>query len=256
MISELALIKLGGSIITNKEVPLSPNFSAISRIVKTLSLIKLPMILVHGGGSFGHYWSLKYDMHSLPRAYDPHGIGVVHASMVTLNRIIVESMSNQNMNPYAFPPTALILNNRPIHKKILELAMMTKAKITPVTFGDIVYRNHLKFSILSGDELMTLIASVLKPAKIIFALNVDGIYNNLQDKQLVRVFDNKNSVRFLKVEADVTGGMLRKVHEALKISKLGLNVWLVNGLRPARIAKILRNEKTEGTVIKGKKGIT
>jgi len=256
MISELALIKLGGSIITNKDVPLSANFSAITRIVKTLSHLRIPIILVHGGGSFGHYWSLKYDMHSAPKAYDPHGIGVVHSSMITLNRIIIESMLDQNMNPYSLPPTGLVLNNRPILKKILELSLMAKAKITPVTFGDIVYRNHLKFSILSGDELMTLIATVLKPTRIIFALNVDGIYNNMQDKQLVQVFENKNPVKFLKVKADVTGGMVRKVREALKISKLGLDVWLVNGLKPERIAKILHNEKPEGTVIKGKKGIT
>jgi isopentenyl phosphate kinase len=133
---------------------------------------------------------------------------------------------------------------------------MSRRKITPISFGDVVYRSNLKFSILSGDELMTILASVLRPAKVIFAINVDGIYNNLHDKRLLPSFDENKSARFLKVEADVTGGMMRKVHEALKISKMGLDVWLVNGFKPSRIAKILRNEKTEGTVIKGKKGIT
>ena len=103
---------------------------------------------------------------------------------------------------------------------------------------------------------MTILASVLRPTKIIFAINVDGIYNNLHDKRLLPSFDERKTARFLEVEADVTGGMTRKVHEALKISKLGLDVWFVNGFKPWRIAKIVRNEKTEGTVIKGKEGIT
>ncbi len=62
--------------------------------------------------------------------------------------------------------------------------------------------------------------------------------------------------RFGTVEADVTGGMRRKVREALKISRLGLDVWIVNGLRPERVKKILNDEKAEGTVIKGKRGST
>src|ERR1043165_8450454 len=131
MISELALIKLGGSIITNKDVPLSANFSAITRIVKTLSHLRIPIILVHGGGSFGHYWSLKYDMHSAPKAYDPHGIGVVHSSMITLNRIIIESMLDQNMNPYSLPPTGLVLNTRLIIKNRLKIELMVNQKMTP-----------------------------------------------------------------------------------------------------------------------------
>src|SRR5215813_4617163 len=99
MVLQLSLIKLGGSVITNKQIPLSANLTAISRIAKCLSLIKKPMILVHGGGSYGHYWSVRYNMHSASKAYNPHGIGIVHASMITLNQIIVEIMSKHDMNP-------------------------------------------------------------------------------------------------------------------------------------------------------------
>lgn len=256
MAPELALIKLGGSVVTKKEIPLTPNNSAIKKISKALSSVRMPMILVHGGGSFGHYWSLKYDMHSLPKEYNAHGIGIVHESMFSLDQIIVKSMLNQGMNPYSIPPTALTLNHKPIREKIVEMSSMTRSNITPVTFGDIVYMKHLKYSILSGDVIMTLIASILRPTKIIFALNVDGVYHNLQNKQLIRIYDKTNLVRFRSVRTDVTGGMRRKVREALKISRLGLDVWIVNGLKPERIKKILYDETVEGTVIKGKRGST
>jgi len=60
----MILIKLGGSIITNKEKPLSPRIKTIENLAKNLKKIDEPLIIVHGGGSFGHYWSVKYDMHT------------------------------------------------------------------------------------------------------------------------------------------------------------------------------------------------
>ena len=69
----MILIKLGGSIITNKEKPLSPRRKTIDNLAKSLRKIEEPMIIVHGGGSYGHYWSVKYDRHTQPRKYDIKG---------------------------------------------------------------------------------------------------------------------------------------------------------------------------------------
>ena len=256
MDSNLALIKLGGSIVTHKEVPLSANEAAIAKILNSLSSVKMPKILIHGGGSFGHYWSVKYDIHSKPDFYDRRGIATVHESMISLNDIVIKLMIKSNMNPYSIPPSALTLNHKPILQKMHQLRNMANDQIIPVTFGDVVYAGHGKYSILSGDELMTLISSVLRPKKIIFALDVDGIFTDLENRKLIRRYDNGNAVKFARVKADVTGGMRRKVREALKIASLGLDVWLVNGLKPKRIAGVMENVEVEGTVIKGKRGIT
>ena len=69
MQQEVILIKLGGSVVTYKERPMTINKNAIDRIIKSLLSVKIPIILVHGGGSFGHHWSMKYDMHSKPDRY-------------------------------------------------------------------------------------------------------------------------------------------------------------------------------------------
>ena len=37
---------------------------------KEFEKIEEPIIIVHGGGSYGHYWSVKYDMHTKERKYD------------------------------------------------------------------------------------------------------------------------------------------------------------------------------------------
>ena len=256
MPQEVILIKLGGSVVTHKERPMTMNKIAIDQIFKSLLSVKVPIIFVHGGGSFGHYWSVKYDIHSKPDRYSSDGIAVVHESMISLNHKLVKSMIRFKLNPYSVSPFSIISNNKPLVKKIIELASMTRDKIIPVTYGDIVYRTHHKYSILSGDELMTMISHVLKPKKVIFAVNVDGIFRDPQGKQVIQTIGEKSLIKFSNVNFDITGGMKRKVREALKISLGGMDVHFVNGFKPERLLKLIENKKTEGTVIKGKRSST
>jgi len=253
MLQDVVLIKLGGSVITHKESPMTMNKKAIDLIFKSFLSAKVPIIVVHGGGSFGHYWSVKYDMHSKPNRYPSEGIAVVHESMISLNHKIVKSMIKFKLNPYSVSPFSFISNNKPLAKKIIELAAMTKDKIIPVTYGDIVHRTNHKYSILSGDELMTMLSYVLRPKKVVFAVNVDGIYQDPRTKELINTVEEKSLIKFSNVNFDVTGGMKRKVREALKISLAGIDVHFVNGFKPDRLLKILDNKKTKGTVIKGKR---
>ena len=87
----MILIKLGGSIITNKEKPLSQDEKQLKILLKSLKKINEPIIIVHGG-SYGHYWSVKYDMHTKERKYDLRGVSIVKNSMIELNKIILDSM--------------------------------------------------------------------------------------------------------------------------------------------------------------------
>ena len=85
--NNLLVIKLGGSVITFKEKPLSPNYQAIDKMANIIKELKKPykIIIVHGGGSFGHYWSVKYDMHTQPYAYQMKALSEFVESMIKLN---------------------------------------------------------------------------------------------------------------------------------------------------------------------------
>lgn len=246
------LVKLGGSVITFKDKPLSANVEAIDGISKVLSEIS-PLMVVHGGGSFGHYWSVKYDMHTKPAAYDPRGVSVVHESMVALNQIIVNSMIKAGANPYAIAPPVFTSDHRPLSVKIKEIGAMASNGITPVTYGDVVHMGGRKYSILSGDVLMSMLAKALRPSKVIFAANVDGIYKDMQTRELVAEMRAKGKVEFSKVAADVTGGMQRKIREAFKIASLGMDVMMVNGLVPERIAEAANGKVPLGTLVRGRR---
>jgi isopentenyl phosphate kinase len=245
----MILIKLGGSIITNKEKPLSPRKKTIDNIAKQLKKISEPVIIVHGGGSFGHYWSVKYDMHTKPAKYDYHGVAVVKNSMIDLNKIILDSMTKNKLNPYCLPPTDFMVGNKPITSKVKEMKKIAESKLIPVTFGDALWYGQKKSYILSGDKIMSIIAKALRPRLSIFVLNVDGLYSNFKTKRLI--YDMKDQHASIQdIPMDVTGGMKRKVEEATRISKMGLKVFFVNGNKPQRIIDAVQKNKFEGTTFR------
>ena len=45
----------------------------------------------------------------------------------------------------------------------------------------------------------------------------------------------------------------RKVEEAIKISKMGMNVFFVNGKKPERIVAAVKNREFKGTMFRGKR---
>jgi isopentenyl phosphate kinase len=49
--------------------------------------------------------------------------------------------------------------------------------------------------------------------------------------------------------------MTRKVEEASKIAKMGMNVFFVNGNKPERIVKAVKNKTFEGTLFRGKRNV-
>ena len=253
MRSALLLMKLGGSVVTFKEKPLSPNFKAIKDLSRVLASVQMPAVFVHGGGSFGHYWSVKYKMHTKPDGYDLRGISIVHESMIALNEIIVNSLIKEGANPYAVMPSMFTNGFRPITTKIEELRTIAKGGIIPITFGDVVHVNSRNYSIFSGDALMTILAKRLMPTKTIFLVNVDGLYKDPKTREIIREINNATykSIEFSKMLTDVTGGMSRKIREAFKIAASGIDVLLVNGLKPQRILDAIGGIDFDGTIIRG-----
>lgn len=250
----MILIKLGGSIITNKEKPLSPRKKVVENIAKNLKKIDEPIIIVHGGGSFGHYWSVKYDMHTKPNRYDMHGVSIVKNSMIDLNKIILNVFVKNKLNPYSLPPTDFMSGNIPVIKKVKEITKIAKSGLIPITYGDALWYGNKKTYILSGDKIMTHLAKILKPRLVIFALNEDGLYSDLKNKKLIYELKGENP-KISENKMDVTGGMTRKVDEASNIAKSGMNVFFVNGNKPERIVKAVKNNKYEGTLFRGKKNV-
>lgn len=174
--------------------------------------------------------------------------------MIELNKIVLDSMLKNRLNPYCLPPTDFMAGNKPIPKKIKEIQMIAKSGLVPVTYGDALWYGQNKTYILSGDRIMTHIAKILKPKLCIFALNEDGLYSDLKSKKLIYELQGEHT-KIPENKMDVTGGMRRKVDEATKIAKMGTDVLFTNGNKPERIVKAVKNRKFEGTLFRGKKNV-
>ena len=246
----MILIKLGGSIITNKQKPHTARISEIKQIASHLRKIKEPFVVVHGGGSFGHYWSVKYDMHTKPDRYSVRGVAVVKNSMVQLNRLVIDSLLESGLSPYSLAPSDFMSGDKPIIKKVLEIPKIAKAGLIPVSYGDVMWHGKNKFYILSGDRIIGILSKILKPRLAIFVTNVDGVYSDMKTRTLIHEIKGKKPITS-KVKMDVTGGMTRKIKEAMSISKDGTNVFFVNGNKPERIVKAINGKGFEGTLFRG-----
>ncbi|MDE1763618.1 MAG: gamma-glutamyl kinase [Thaumarchaeota archaeon] len=247
----MILIKLGGSIITNKQKPLTANISAIKQIASYLKKVKEPYMVIHGGGSFGHYWSVKYDMHTKPDRYSIRGVSVVKNSMVELNRLILQVFLQSNLNPYCLPPSDFIFGNKPIMKKVKEISKIANTGLIPISYGDVMWHGKNKFYILSGDKIMGMLTRILKPRLAVFVTNVDGVYSDIKNRKLIyEITTEKPTVTNVKM--DVTGGMNRKIREAADMSKNGTDVFFVNGKAPQRMINAVNGKEFEGTLFRGK----
>jgi len=245
----MILIKLGGSIITNKGKAQSARRKTVDNILKQIKKINEPTILVHGGGSYGHYWSVKYGMHTKPAKYSLKGLSVVKNSMIELDKIILDNATKNKLNPYSLPPTDFMNGNKPIRNKIQKIGEIAKSGLIPITYGDALWYGQKKSYILSGDVIMTTIGKILKPRLSIFVLDVDGVYSDTKSKKLINDFKKENPT-ISKNKMDVTGGMTRKITEATKMSKSGLKVFFVNGNKPQRIVDAASGKKFEGTLFR------
>lgn len=267
--SNLIIIKLGGSVVTFKEKPLTPNFDGIEKIVRVLSEIKknFKIIIVHGGGSFGHYWSVKYDMHTKPYPYSDLGVSVVHESMIKLNHIIINKFIESNLKPYSIQPSAFVFNSTADPDRIHNiLDMATDNDLIPITYGDVIHTSGNNFSILSGDTIMSMLCTVLHPKFSIFTTNVDGLYSDITAGEVIREIqvDRMETSNILleggekigppNSSFDVTGGMKRKITESIQIANSGPPVYLINGFHPERILDIIHDREYIGTCIRTSSG--
>ncbi len=232
----MQLVKIGGSVITVKSRYRYFLHQTTRKIMQELRNIKGEIILVHGGGSFGHIKAHEYGLNGSPAHLSYEGISVVHRDMVELNQKIIEIMQSEGLYGIGMPPASFSDPFQPPYELI---SNYIEAGLIPVTFGDVFIRNG-NSGIISGDDLMLALAIRFKPERVVFLTDVDGIYDrnpkthaNAELRPVVRgneIFDISTK--------DVTGGMGKKLNVMSKIAEMGTPVYLINGRYPERIRDI------------------
>jgi isopentenyl phosphate kinase len=260
--SKLTVLKLGGSVITKKEKSLAANLNAIERLSHEISEAKVSrLILVHGGGSFGHPLAMKY---ALKDGYKDKsqllGFSKTRQAMETLNKLVIDALLQQNIAAVSLQPSAFIMTKSGRISLMEEQPMrkLLKTGFVPVLYGDAVFDFDLGFTILSGDQIATSLAMRLGASQIILGIDVDGLYTSdpksdssaklIQHVTLRELKFMQSRIEEVKV-TDVTKGMLGKISELIPAVEKGISALIVNAAKPKNVYKALRGEEVKGTTI-------
>lgn len=249
----MILIKLGGSVLTNKEKSYSFRTRIAKRLLKEIDKSSIDkFIIIHGGGSFGHPGAKKYNLNNGETEPSPEGLSKVQLDMRRMNNHLLELMHNQGMWAVSIPGGLVTsfengeLNkiNKQIFKNYLAL------EVIPVGFGDVTIDTEKGVTICSGDDLVLGLSSIAD--KAVFVTNVDGIY---KEREVVKIFEKEmypleeNDFSVTSDAIDVTGGMNKKVEKMMRISQ-NCDTYIVNGEETERLRKILDNEEVICTEVR------
>lgn len=256
------VLKLGGSVITIKEKPFTANKRAITRLASEIKRADVDsLILVHGGGSFGHPVAKEYKINEGYRDRSQIiGFSETHQAMTALNKLVVASLINHNIPAMEVQPSSCVITKSG-RIEVMETRPLTKLLeigFVPVLYGDAVVDSEKGFAILSGDQLVSSLATRVGADHIIIGVDVDGLYSAdpkidpsaylIQRITLQELKKLQHKIGEANV-TDVTGGMLGKVLELMPAVKQGVHATIVNATKPNNVYKALKGEKVVGTTI-------
>ncbi|MFX0020709.1 MAG: type 2 isopentenyl-diphosphate Delta-isomerase [Candidatus Hermodarchaeota archaeon] len=262
-ISEVIILKLGGSLLTDKETPFSLREEILQRSINQIIESKKTIILVHGGGSFGHPIAKKYQIsQGINDSVKDQLIGLskTHEVMNKFNSIIINKFLDNNQPAIPIQPSSLFIKefNQIFVNNIESIEQLLNLGIIPILYGDIILSRERSFSILSGDQIILKLCENLrnfKISKVIFAIEKDGIF--IRDNGNVKLALNLTSKNLdglklanLDQKIDVTGGIKNKIETIKEIIKYNIPVQIINGLKDRNILKALLDESLECTTIK------
>ena len=257
------VVKLGGSVITDKSKKHFFKKETMDRLSSEIKKAKKELILVHGAGSFGHILAKQYDLNK-GHVNDNQikGFSLTHAMVQKLSSLVLNSLHDNGIAAVAIPPHAILKLNdhKPSKIEYSVFKDYLDKGFTPVTFGDVVLDEKLGFSICSGDLLVQMLAEHFKPEKVIFALDEDGVYTsnpkidkNAEFIEKATVDELENLTTSSNAFADVTKGMEGKIETIKSIANLGIDTILLNGNKDNRLYDILVGKETKHTLICGEK---
>ncbi|MHA2423174.1 MAG: isopentenyl phosphate kinase [Candidatus Thorarchaeota archaeon] len=261
--SKLTLLKLGGSVITKKEVsPPVINEEVVSRIAREIQPYSNPLLIVLGGGAHGHQAAHRYGFGdpNTPPSELLSGIPSIRHNMSVLSLGIESILKSNGITSVVIPPfSSTTLNSGKIQNFELDIFRKTlAANHTVITHGDVCYDDTRGASILSGDTILSYLSAHLDIERVFVGTNVDGLLDANPDEntnaQIIPLINEKNRNHVLGIagpsgSTDVTGGMKRKISDLLTIAELGVEVIIFNLTVPGRLATLFQGKPTTCTRI-------
>ena len=215
------VLKLGGSVVTDKEAPETVDEEAVAAAASALADTTDDLVVVHGGGSFGHHHADRHGVSTTEGTDDAVAVRDIHGAMKRLNAAVVDALAAEGVAAVPVHPFSLAARDEAGALTLPTDGVQTLLGegFTPVLHGDVVAHAGRGATILSGDELVVSLARGLDADRVGLCSGVPGVLD--ESGAVVDRIDAFADVADALGESDatdVTGGMAAKVRALLDLS--------------------------------------
>jgi isopentenyl phosphate kinase len=238
MTQETVFLKLGGSLITDKDKPYTPRLDKLKELASEIKTVldstpELVLILGHGSGSFGHTAAKKYGTRNGVKTIEQwHGFAEVRFQAAELTRYVMQSLLEADIPAIPFSPScSMVSTQRKVTShNILAMRKSLEAHLLPVVHGDVAFDEVLGGTILSTEDVFGFLAEHFPPTRILLAGIEAGVWEDFPARtKLVKqiqlsAYEKVRSGIVGSASVDVTGGMKAKVEEMFELVKRNKNL--------------------------------
>jgi len=254
------IIKLGGSVITDKRLAFKANYRSMHKIARTLAQIRDRFILLNGAGSFGH---IPVKRSGLDKGFSRTKIQSLAATklqLLRLQEILASVLCSHRIPVMPFTASSFMVarSGRLCRSEIAPIRQFLNLGLVPMFGGDLVPDLDQGWSVISADQMASWIAPRVGASMIIYGTDVDGLYSS--DPKICRdaalldtipchdIRDFAGSARMSRMP-DVTAGMQGKLFEAERAARSGVRVVIMNLRKPENLLPILEGKHGRWTTI-------
>ena len=215
------VLKLGGSVVTEKDQPETVAAERLAALAADLAAFDGSLVVVHGGGSFGHYHASEHGVSRTMGSTDAAAARAITDAMRELNDAVVGALADAGVPAVPVHPFSVAARDEDgsLTLPTAAVAGMLDEEFVPVLHGDVITHAGEGVTILSGDELVVALAESLAADRVGLCSAVPGVLD--ADGEVVSTVESFDAVADALGESDatdVTGGMATKVRELLGLS--------------------------------------
>jgi isopentenyl phosphate kinase len=215
------VLKLGGSVITEKDEPETVDTDALAHAADAVAQHDGDIVVVHGGGSFGHHHAADYGVSTTDGTHDVEGVQSIHGAMTRLNQAVVTALTERGVPAVPIHPLSAADRDEEgsLTLPTQQVQTLLAEQFVPVVHGDLVAHAGEGTTVLSGDELVVELAPAVGADRVGVCSTVPGVLD-AEDAVIERIesFDDVRSVLGGSDATDVSGGMAGKVKALLALS--------------------------------------
>jgi isopentenyl phosphate kinase len=239
-----ALVKLGGSLLTDKAAESSFKRAVARRLVSEIAKAEVPCVLLHGAGSFGHPQAKRHRIgQARPK---PEGVADVLSAVAFLHAEVLALANDAGLRPLSVPLCGVRGDGDDlVDLPIADVSKAVEEGFTPVLHGTLVRDTVTGWRVLSADELIARLASETQPRLALFATDVDGVMDREPSDPAAKLMPRVTPAIAIAVPTgkgdDVTGRMHGKLQHALATAQ-HCPTLIVNGGVRNRVLDALRGK--------------